>query len=66
MGDEPAQFKTIRLCSIKAAQSNTIAVMINRISWFAGALAQPPKPAAQIGVADAHAGGKADIQSQKT
>jgi tripartite-type tricarboxylate transporter receptor subunit TctC len=32
MGDEPAYFKTIRLCSITAAVSNTIAVVINRIS----------------------------------
>jgi hypothetical protein len=31
MGDEPAYFKTIRLCSIKAALSNTIAVEINTV-----------------------------------
>jgi hypothetical protein len=35
MGDERAQFKTIRLCSIKAALSNTIAVVVNRISCSA-------------------------------
>src|SRR5260370_29812810 len=32
MGDELAHFKTIRLCSITAALSNTIAVVVNRIS----------------------------------
>jgi hypothetical protein len=35
MGDEPAFFKTIRLCSIKAVLSNTITVVINRISPIA-------------------------------
>jgi hypothetical protein len=32
MGDELAYFKAIRLCSITAALSNTIAVVTNRIS----------------------------------
>jgi hypothetical protein len=32
MGDELAYFKTIRLCSITPALSNTMAVVINRIS----------------------------------
>jgi hypothetical protein len=57
MGDELADFKTIRLCSITAALSNRIAVAITKdfpprhCRNFAGR-------AVQMGTADAHVGGK--------
>jgi hypothetical protein len=56
MGDMPAHFKTIRLCSITPVLSNTIAVVINSFSRLP-AREQFRGPAAKIAEAAAQSAG---------
>jgi hypothetical protein len=58
MGDELAYFKTIRLCSITAALSNTIAVVIIRIARSARHRRNAGAGRAKWGAAGAHSCGK--------